>query len=163
MNSKQLDLSLADCLERRQSHEGLTAMCEHSTPKQVVWWGCLCAWSVWRPEPPKQEDKALSIASRWVATEEDEHRINALNEAKLNEELVGSWLLKAVVNSGGTLATPDQSADQPTPDFAGLYINGFLQQLLSQVPPVQREIKTQTFVQIARQSISEPLPTVMNS
>ena len=36
------------------------------TPRQAIWWGCLCAWHV-GPVRPEPEEAALAAALRWVA------------------------------------------------------------------------------------------------
>lgn len=158
MNPQELDQFLTRCLETRQAHRGLDAMGLHAPSRHAVWWGCLCGWAVWRPSPPLAEDQWLGIASRWVATGDDQCRHLAAQQATAEQIGVCKWLLQAVINSGGTLTLPDQTAERQTPDHAGRYVKGFVQHLLAFQSPVERVTLTETFVQLARQAIAGPLP-----
>ncbi|QEG40652.1 DUF6931 family protein [Roseimaritima ulvae] len=158
MNQQELDRYLATCLQNREAHKGLEAMASHAPPRCAVWWGCLCGWAVWRPTPPAAEDQWLGIASRWVASGDDELRRLADNQASAEQMGVCKWLLRAVVNSGGSLPLDGQSVDLPTPNYAGRFAKGFAQHLLALQPPIERVTLTETFVQLARQSLTSPLP-----
>jgi hypothetical protein len=158
LNVQDLDHLLASSLHNRQPHTGLKAMATHATPRYVVWWGCLCGWTVWRPAPPPAEDEWLGIASRWVATGDDELRRLADRHASTEQVGICNWLLRGVVNSGGTLTSSDKAAEMPTPDYAGRYAFGFVQHLLALQSPVERAPLSETFVHLARQTIACPLP-----
>ncbi len=135
-------------------------MGKHAMAKPAVWWGCSCAWYLWRPAPPPDEDESLGIASRWVFSGDDELRRVASHRSEQPNSGCCQWLLKAVVNSGGVLGFPDQPVDRPTPDLAGKFVEGFVHQLMAKTPPVERAQVAQTFVQLARQTLHEPLPVL---
>ncbi len=40
----------------------------------VVWWGCLCAWEVCRPQPSEKEEEALRAAVRWLQEPNEDTR-----------------------------------------------------------------------------------------
>lgn len=160
MNPIELDQQIATAINSRLPYAAIELMCEHSTPKHLVWWGCMCAWSMWRPIPPQTEEESLSIASRWVFEGNDEQRMLAASRAESAHSGLCKWLLKATVNSGGSLAIEGQPVRQPTPNFSGRFIFGFVHQLMSLSPPAKRPVIAQSFAQLARQAIAEPLPSV---
>lgn len=158
MNQQDLDHYLKKCLETRTADAGLEAMGRHAQSRCAVWWGCLCGWAVWRPAPPPAEDQGLGIASRWVVTGDDQFRRLAEQQAAIEEVGVCKWLLRAVVNSGGTLTFPDRPVELQTPDHAGRYANAFVQHVLALQPLDERVPLTESFVQLARQALANPLP-----
>ncbi len=158
MNQQELDRFLAECLETNVAHQGLEAMGQHAPSRCAVWWGCLCGWAVWRPSPPPAEDRWLGIASRWVATGDDQLRRDAEQQAADEQIGICKWLLRGVVHSGGTLTFSGKPVEQPTPDHAARFTSAFVQHLLAVHPPLERITLTQTFVQLARQAITGPLP-----
>ncbi|QDV13780.1 hypothetical protein CA51_36710 [Rosistilla oblonga] len=159
MNLNQLDEFLAAQIEARTPSEGIDAMCKHAPANRLVWWGCLSAWSIWRPTPPPHEDAALAIAARWVFQPSDELRRAAALQAKADTVGLCKWLLQAVQYSGGQLKIDDAGIDLPTPDVSGAYTKGFMHHLLATSPPVERATASQNFLQLARQAITRPMPT----
>jgi len=160
MNLEQLDAQLASQLDQHHSLEAIDTMSEHAPARRLVWWGCQCAWSLWRPEPVAAEDDALRLIVRWVVEQSDERRIACESMAKTEAAAVtqSRWLLQAAVFSGGELRSSNSPIASPTPDVSGRYVNGFLQNLLAQTDPVERHRLAHSFVQLARQSLAHPLP-----
>jgi len=129
----------------------------------LVWWGCLCSWSIWRPNPPRDEDGSLAIASQWVFSGDDSFRVEAA--VRSEDECAGTckWLLKAIAHSGGPIMINGHSTSVVTSAATGRFILGFIHQLLAFQPIVSRAAVAQTFVQLARQSITEPFPRSVTS
>lgn len=159
MNLLQLDEFIAAQIEARTPNAGIDAMCQHAAPDRLVWWGCLAAWSIWRPAPPSHEDAALAIACRWVFQPTDDLRRAAAIEVKSDSVGLCKQLLQAVQYSGGQLKIDDAGIAQPTPNVSGPYLKGFMHNLMASSPPVQRATTSQNFLQLARQAITRPLPT----
>jgi hypothetical protein len=158
MNNDRLRQSIQAALENRQAHQAIEIMCENATARHLVWWGCLCAWSKWRPQPPVGEDTALGIASRWVLLGGDEHRRDAASA--LQSEGVGKCrqLLSAVVNSGGELNLEPASFAHPTPDLTKRFLFGFVHTLISDAGPVRQYELADEYAQIAIQMLASPPP-----
>lgn len=89
----------------------------HLLPKPAaVWWGCLCAWEVYRPSPPAAVDDALQAAMRWVVEPSDNHRYAAGATARAAGcGSIAGTLALAVLHSGGSLRPPKLSAYPPQP------------------------------------------------
>src|SRR5262249_61133554 len=72
----------ADAYVARLRERGLWAdairFLAHRLPKrEAVWWGCLCAWKVSRPNPPEKEAAGLQAAVRWVREPTEDNRRTA--------------------------------------------------------------------------------------
>lgn len=163
MDTDKLRQTIQASLDKRDAHKAIEIMCENASARQLVWWGCLCAWSTWRPQPPIIEDTAIGIASRWILLGGDEHRRDAANA--LQTDRVGKCrsLLSAVVNSGGQLQLDSTSHVQPTPDLANRFVFGFIHTLIGGAGPVRQYEVADHFIQVAVQMIassaSGPQPT----
>lgn len=158
MKTDSLQQSIKAALENRNAHQAVEIMCENASARHLVWWGCLCAWLTWRPQPPVIEDTALGIASRWVLLGGDEHRRDAASA--LQSEGVGKCrlLLSAVVNSGGDLKLNSASFAQPTPDLSKRFLFGFVHTLISDAGPVRQYEVADEYAQIAIQMLASPPP-----
>ena len=158
MNILELDRRLAIELDAQTPFGAIETMCEHASAEYLVWWGCLCSWSAWRPLPSTCQDQSLAIASRWVFTGDD----SILQDAAIRSEMADAgtckWLLKAIVHSDGAVTTNGHAASMATSDAAGRFLLGFIHQLLSIHSTVNRSTVAHTFVQLARQALSEPFP-----
>ncbi|QDS89600.1 hypothetical protein EC9_38000 [Rosistilla ulvae] len=159
MNLDQLDKFLAAQIEARTPNEGIDAMCQHAPANRLIWWGCLSAWSIWRPTPPPVEDAALAIAARWVFQPSDDLRRAAAQQSKSDTVGLCKLLLQAVQFSGGQLKIDDAGTEVPTPNVSGPYTKGFTHNLLAVSPPVERATAAQNLLQLARQAITRPMPT----
>lgn len=149
---------LAQHLEAKEPFEAIEAMCQHADARTNVWWGCLCAWSVWRPQPPTNEDAALQVASDWAEAPSDPLRQDAWRLANQQPASDARFLLQATIHSGGALQFEGAPNKKPTPDVAGTYIKVFLHQLLASCPPKQRMQSATEFVQIALQLLPPGTP-----
>ncbi|HBJ33381.1 MAG TPA: hypothetical protein DDZ51_01190 [Planctomycetaceae bacterium] len=158
MNTDELRQRIHEELANRDAHKAIETMCEHGSARQLVWWGCLCAWSIWRPLPPVIEDAALGIASRWVLVGGDAHRRDASD--CLQSEAAGHCrlLLSAVVNSGGRLKMGSESFAQPTPDLSKRFLFGFVHTLVGSAGPVRQYEVADKFAQIAVQMLAFSAP-----
>lgn len=160
MDPIELEQHLTVKLEEVAPFEAIELMCGAASAEYLVWWACLCGWSTWRPAPPSREDQSLSIASCWIFTGDEQLRNQAISRSELSDAGSCKWLLKAVAYSGAGSAVVGQSPVVHAPDTVGRFILGFIHELLSIHPTVQRTAVAQTFTQMARQAITEPLPRV---
>jgi hypothetical protein len=73
--------------------------------RRAVWWGCLCCWSVDRPEPKPANAKALSVSVAWVCNPSEPNREAArqAGEAAGMDEAAGCVATAAFVSSGSLL------------------------------------------------------------
>ncbi|MGE3804584.1 MAG: hypothetical protein AB7K24_07915 [Gemmataceae bacterium] len=80
----------------------------HALPRRrALWWGCLCAWEAYRPEPPHEVATVLHAVSEYVITAADEQRrrLRVLGMAAgLNT--LGGHLALAGFCSAGSLSKP---------------------------------------------------------
>lgn len=158
MNTNKLRQTIQASLDNRDAHKAIEIVCENASARQLVWWGCLCAWSIWRPQPPIIEDSAIGIASRWILLGGDEHRRDAAKA--LESDSVGKCrsLLSAVVNSGGQLKLDSTSHVQPTPDLSNRFVLGFIHTLIGDAGPVRQYEVADHFVQVAVQMLASSAP-----
>ena len=163
MNAMELDRRLASAIETRTPYEAIESMCSLAPTDRLVWWGCLCSWLTWRPAPPPSEDESLSIAAQWVFTGDDRLRHVASQRADSPDVGVCKWLLKAIGCSGGKVSVSGTSVEVISPNVAGPFVLGFMHQLLARHTTVNRTAIAETFIQLARQSIAQPLPRVNSS
>jgi hypothetical protein len=98
----------------------------HYLPKrEAVWWGCLCAWQVYRPEPPAKEGAALEAVVGWVREPTEANRRDA--EKAGREAGVGSvagGLALAAYLSEGSIAPPGQPPVDPKPTLTAQTVAG---------------------------------------
>ncbi len=84
------------------------------TPREAIWWGCLCLWQVYRTAPPKRETEVLNAVARWVVEPDDARRLaaRAMGQASGNNTLASN-LARAVFYSGDSIAPPGQPRVAP--------------------------------------------------
>ena len=54
--------------------DAIQFMARWLSKREAVWWGCLCAWAVCRPNPAEAVDAALKAAVTWVQDPSEENR-----------------------------------------------------------------------------------------
>jgi len=151
---QSIDRALATCLEEQRVNDALDLMAAWDHHRGLVWWGCLSAWSCWRPEPGPQEDRALQYANQWVETREDAARRVAGQAIAETASVPANLLLKAVFYSGGSISGEDQPAVEPSPQVCGKFILALLHHLLAGAPLPQRPAQGQRFIELARQTLA---------
>ncbi|MGE3804451.1 MAG: hypothetical protein AB7K24_07245 [Gemmataceae bacterium] len=89
----------------------------HLVPKRAaVWWGCLCLWQIYRPEPPQGEADLFWAASQWsVAPSEVNRQAAAVKERELRRTPAGCLALAAHW-SGGSMG-PSHFKLLPPPPY----------------------------------------------
>lgn len=159
----ELDRRLEVLLQQRDPHGAIDAMATCTSPKHLVWWGCMCGWMMWRPAPPGPDDHVLKLGFWWVNTGDDAYRKAALELSAEETGRVSQSLLKAIVNSGGALPIAGSTAMLPTPDCSGTLVKVFVLGLLSQLEPLRCMEQSQRYVQLARYVLSQPLAALPNA
>jgi len=87
------------------------------TPREAVWWGCLCTWQAFRKQPPAAEARTLDVVSRWVIEPSEERRRAAHRQAHTaGLSYVASHLALAAFYSGGSISLADQPHVDPPAD-----------------------------------------------
>lgn len=63
--------------------------------REAVWWGCQCAWHVFRPMPPEPDAAGLVAAVHWVLDPSDANRRAVEAAAAAGEQSTGGELARA--------------------------------------------------------------------
>jgi hypothetical protein len=102
------------------------AFLAQALPKRLaVWWGCLCAWHMTRPEPPADAAVALGAAVRWVLDPTEENRRGAEGPGEADDgETPAGCLALAALWSGGSMLPPELPEVTPPPDLTGRLVSG---------------------------------------
>lgn len=67
--------NLVEALLAKDLFEDALVFTAHVLPaREVVWWGCLCAWRKVRPEPAPPERAAFQACLRWIQKPDEESR-----------------------------------------------------------------------------------------
>jgi hypothetical protein len=103
----------------REGHfnAAVNVLAQMFTPREAVWWACVCARQS-PPDPAAPEwNKALAAAERWV-TEMNEESRRAAGEAAKEAELANAagCAAMAAFYSGGSIAPPDAPVAEPAPE-----------------------------------------------
>lgn len=110
-----------DVLRASDSHADARRVLAHVLPKRhALWWGCLCAWEAYRPEPPADVLEILQAVTAFVqeSTDDDRRRLYLLARAAGASTLAGS-LAMAAFCSGGSHGQPELPAVPPRPYLTG--------------------------------------------
>lgn len=93
----------------------------HALPRRrALWWGCLCAWEAYRPEPPADVLTVLHAVAGYVREPTEEHRrpLAALGRAVGVATLAGQLALAGFC-SDGSLSLPGLPVVAPRPYVTG--------------------------------------------
>jgi hypothetical protein len=113
-------------LTERGLHADAIAFLARALPKRrAVWWGCLCAWHMVRPEPSPVEEEGLEAAVRWALDPSEENR-RAAEMPGPQEELdtPAACLARAAFWSGGSLAPAGLPEVPPPAGLTGRLVAG---------------------------------------
>jgi hypothetical protein len=93
----------------------------HALPKrQALWWGCLCAWDVYRPQPPEAVNNVLQAVVRFVLEPTEDHRrATAARAQEIGPNTLAGCLAMAAFCSDGSLAPPGLPCVAPRPFLTG--------------------------------------------
>jgi hypothetical protein len=84
--------------------------------REAVWWGCLCLWSAYKPEPPLAEAGALQAAVNWARNPSEENRRAAGTAGdNVGADTAAGSLALAAFFSGGSIAPDDLPEVAPEP------------------------------------------------
>jgi hypothetical protein len=89
-------------------------------PRRALWWGCLCAWEAYRPEPPADVLGILRGLTEYVQQPDDGQRraLRALGMAAGMNTLAGHLALAAFCSTG-SLSKPGLPTVSPAPFVTG--------------------------------------------
>jgi hypothetical protein len=120
-------------------------------PQRAIWWGCLCAWWVYRRTKPSAiERAALKATVRWILRPTEERRRAAETAGTLADlSNVAGCLAMAAFWTGENMA-PVRSSPLPPPyDLAARTLAGALQLAAAQADEVGLPRAYQKFVKLA--------------
>jgi hypothetical protein len=122
--------------------------------REAVWWGCLCAWSVYRPKPPENVALALNALVVWVQepTEEGRRTAEAMIEVAGVDTPAGG-LAAAVFLSGDNIAPPKQPEVKPKPFLWCKVLAGAVTLAANLGPPEKKKQRERQFLTLADEVI----------
>jgi hypothetical protein len=93
----------------------------HALPKRrALWWGCLCAWDVYRPQPPEEVHKVLqSVVDFILHPTEENRRATAARAQEVGPNALAHCLAMGAFCSDGSLAPPGLPCVAPRPFLTG--------------------------------------------
>lgn len=82
----------------------------HGLPKrEAVWWACLAARAVQKPDTDQDNQEALLAAEAWAKKPTEENRLRARSLGiKTGHKTAASWAATAAAWSAGSLSGPDE-------------------------------------------------------
>jgi hypothetical protein len=125
-----------------------TAVC---LPKrQAVWWGCLCAWQVYRPSAPAKEAAALEATVRWVQspTEPNRRQAHAQGTAAGADTPAGGLAMGAFL-SQGSISLPGLPEVAAAPLLAAQCVAGAVLLASTKVAPASIAATQKLFLGLA--------------
>ncbi len=117
--------------------------------REGVWWGCLCAWNVHRPQPPEPIEKALEAAVGWVLEPAEPNRraAKAAGDGARLSTAAGA-LAMAAFYSGGSLTEPGQPEAAPPPGLAAATVAAAVRLAVYQGDPAGRVQRQRELLQL---------------
>ncbi len=97
----------------------------YALPKRrALWWGCLCAWDAYRPQPPDDAAGALQTVARFVMSpNETDRRAAEAWARKLPRKSMEFCLASAAFYSGGSMLKPGLPHVPPRPMMTGRLVS----------------------------------------
>jgi hypothetical protein len=110
-----------DLLLVERSYADARRILAHALPKRrALWWGCLCAWDVYRPQPPEDVARVLMSVVAFVREPTEENRrIAAARAREVEANTLPACLAMAAFCSGGSLAPAGLPCVAPRPFLTG--------------------------------------------
>lgn len=111
-------------LGQRELYRDAFAFAAHYLPRRkAIWWGCLCAWELFRREIPAREEAPLAAVVAWVRDPSEENRRQAyeIGRDAARPSVAGS-LTMAVFSAGGSLSKPDSPQVDPKLNQAARFV-----------------------------------------
>jgi hypothetical protein len=111
-------------LSRHELYRDAFNFAAHYLPKrQSIWWGCLCAWELFRDEVPPSEERPIRAVVDWIREPSEQHRRAALAEARAPKTgPIGGALAMAVFAAEGSLSPPEAPEVKPSDDQSANFV-----------------------------------------
>jgi hypothetical protein len=112
-------------VQSRLDSDAVAFLARSLTKQEAIWWGCLCAWDVARPNPTPAAQAALEATLRWLREPTEEHRRAAEQVArKVGVQKPAGAVAQAAVFATGSMSLPGLPAVTPPEDLTALTISG---------------------------------------
>ena len=120
--------------------------------REAIWWGSLCAWSMYRPKPPDKIAPALNAVVAWVQEPSEETRRAAeavMEEAGMDTPAGG--LAAAVFFTGDNIAPakPKQPEVKPKPFLWSKILAGAVGSAAKLAPADKKKQRERQFLILA--------------
>ncbi len=123
--------------------------------REAVWWGCLCAWSVCRPDPSEEVDAALKAAVRWVQDPSEDNRQATRPRRKAPKSRTPARRVAlAVFHSSGSISLPDLPEVPPAPATTAKMIAGAVGLAANQGAPSKIADRRRQFLRLGVEVVS---------
>jgi hypothetical protein len=111
-------------LSRHEMYRDAFNFAAHYLPKRAsIWWGCLCAWELYRDNVPANEEGPIRAVVDWILEPTEEHRRAAYTGARTGKVgAIGSSLAMAVFAAEGSLAPADAPEVRPPDDQSANFV-----------------------------------------
>jgi hypothetical protein len=111
-------------LEHGQLLDARSVLAHAMGRQRALWWGCLCAWERYRPEPAQDETGLLESVGRLILDPGEARRreLEALLPAWL-PGTPGGMLAMAAVFGGGSVSLPNAPFVPPRPFVTGRLVS----------------------------------------
>src|SRR5205085_1715395 len=132
---------------------------------QGAWWGSLCAWDAYRPEPPPMERTALGAVLGWIGKPGEPQR-RAAEQAALSAglETPAGCLAWAVFVSGGSISRPDLPAVEPDPSLFGRTLATAVLLASTHKDPTQATARQRQYLALTHDvALQRPMSVVANA
>jgi hypothetical protein len=128
----------------------------HALPKRrALWWGCLCAWDVYRPQPPAEVAGVLEAVVRYVLQPCEAHRRAAAARAQeVEPNSLAACLAMAAFCSAGSLAPPGVPCVAPRPFLTGRLVGVTVYLAAVLRDPTQYKAQLRRYLEIGREVAS---------
>jgi len=95
---------------------GIEFMAHALSPREAIWWGCLCLQHTCGDNLPPMEKEACRLTVQWVVQPTDWHRMAVLGPAQAaGPATVAGGLAMAVYQTGENVAPPNLPPMAPQP------------------------------------------------
>jgi hypothetical protein len=138
-------------LGRRELYRDAFRFAAHYLPKRrAIWWGCLCAWELYRDAPPPAEEAPLRAVVDWIREPSEPHRRAAFAAGRQRKAgKIGSALAMAVFSAEGSLAPDDAPQVEPPDAQAAGFVAAAVILAGQMVPRKQRGKYQHHFLELA--------------
>lgn len=140
-------------LGHRKLYRDAFAFAAHYLPRRTaIWWGCLCAWELYRTAVRASEEAALAAVVAWVREPSEPNRRHAFEIGRdARRPSVAGNLAMAVFSAAGSLSKPDSPPVDPKPYQTARFVSAAVV-LAGQLAPRERRKEFQHhFLELAVQ------------